>query len=56
MDAMIQHTNGFRDLNGGDYEIRPAFRKPGQTAGAPRTTQAGVPADRSMRAPARPAS
>jgi iron complex outermembrane receptor protein len=25
VDAMIQHTNGFRDLNAGDYEIRPQF-------------------------------
>ena len=29
------------------------FMKPGQVAGAPRTVAAGVPADRSMRAPAR---
>jgi len=29
------------------------FMKPGQTAGAPRTVAAGVPADRSMQAPAR---
>ncbi|KQW82450.1 HlyD family secretion protein [Brevundimonas sp. Root1279] len=32
------------------------FMKPGQTAGAPRTATAGVPADRSMQAPARKAS
>jgi iron complex outermembrane recepter protein len=25
VDAMIQHTDGFRDLSAGDYEIRPAF-------------------------------
>jgi iron complex outermembrane recepter protein len=25
VDAMVQHTNGFRDLNAGDYEIRPEF-------------------------------
>jgi len=29
------------------------FMKPGQTAGAPRTIEAGVPADRAMQAPAR---
>jgi len=25
VDTMVQHTNGFRDLSAGDYEIRPAF-------------------------------
>ncbi len=25
VDAMVQHSDGFRDLTGGDYEIRPAF-------------------------------
>jgi iron complex outermembrane recepter protein len=25
VDAMVEHTNGFRELSGGDYEIRPSF-------------------------------